>query len=259
MSKLLKSALCEECQARHQGICGALKDDQLEQLAQHAHKRSVHVGETLLDPAITVSRFSVILKGAVKLTKLMPDGRQQIVGLQYAPDFLGRPFSKDSDITVDAVTDATLCTFPRHVVEQMIAANPELEHRLYMQALSELDEARDLLLTLGQKTARERVSTFLLLIARQAQRMDEGSGELQAINLLLTRAEIADFLGLTIETVSRQLHKLQSLKVVELGPKKGIRIVDTNMLLSEAGEVDAPLANSEPRPFRPGTKSAHSA
>lgn len=256
MAKLPKSALCEECQARHQGICGSLNAEQLEVLAQHAHKRQVHVGETLLDPAMAVSRFSVILKGAVKLTKLMPDGRQQIVGLQYAPDFLGRPFSKESDVTVEAVTDATLCSFPRQVVERMIEENSDLERRLYMQALSELDEARDLLLTLGQKTARERVSTFLLLIAGQAQRLG-GDGVVHSINLLLTRSEIADFLGLTIETVSRQLHKLQSLGIIELAPKKGIRIVDVGRLRAEAGDVDAPLADMTPHPVETGAKTPH--
>lgn len=258
MGKLPKSALCEECQARHQGICGALEPEQLEVLAQHAQKRNVHVGETLLDPTKTVSRFSVILKGAVKLTKLMPDGRQQIVGLQYAPDFLGRPFSKESEVTVEAVSDTQLCSFPKHIVERMIVENPELERRLYLQALSELDEARELLLTLGQKTARERVSTFLLLIAAQAQRLG-GDGDIQSINLLLTRAEIADFLGLTIETVSRQLHKLQSLGVIQLAPKKGIRIVEVDRLRAEAGDIEAPLADLTPHPVKTEHKTPHGA
>jgi len=208
-----------------------------------------------MDPTRKMARFSVILKGAVKLTKLMPDGRQQIVGLQYAPDFLGRPYSKEVDLSVESVTESTLCTFPRHLVERMIEENAELEHRLYLQALSELDEARDLLLTLGQKTARERVSTFLVLIARQAHHQ-RGDGEVQSINLLLTRAEIADFLGLTIETVSRQLHKLQDAGLVELAPRKGIRIVDCDRLKTEAGLEDNPLADFAPLPVKSADRTS---
>lgn len=256
MAKLPKSAICEECQSRHQGICGALTAEQLEQLALQAQRRDVHAGATLLDPAKEVLRFSVILQGAVKLTKLMPDGRQQIVGLQYAPDFLGRPYANDVDVSVESVTEAKVCSFPRHLVERLIEDNPELEHRLYLQALAELDEARDLLLTLGQKTARERVSTFLLLIARQAQRHG-GAGELQSINLLLTRAEIADFLGLTIETVSRQLHKLQDFGIVKLAPKKGIRIIDFRRLQAEAGGDDVPLADMAPLVVEASKQTSH--
>ena len=145
-----KSELCEECQARHLGICGALTSAELDRLSQRAQRRAVKAGESLLDPSTTVSRFSVILQGAVKLTKLLPDGRQQIVGLQYAPDFLGRPFLRDSSVSVEAVTESLLCSFPRSVVEEVIAESPGLEHRLYLQALTELDDARDLLRPLGQ-------------------------------------------------------------------------------------------------------------
>lgn len=204
-------------------------------------------GDTLLDPADTVTHFSVILDGAVKLSKLLPDGRQQIVGLQYAPDFLGRPFLENSDVSAEAVTDGTVCSFSRRTIEQMIAETPDLEHRLYLQALAELAEARELLLTLGRRTAREKVATFLLFILRQTQAGGSKRPE-DTQSLLLTRAEIGDFLGLAIETVSRQLNKLQSMGIVELEHNRAIKILDAARLRDEAGgsEGDSTADQDEP-------------
>jgi CRP/FNR family transcriptional regulator len=238
------NSLCNECAARHRGICGALSPAQLEQLKRTGRKQTVHAGDPLVDPATPVTHFSVILNGAVKLSKLLPDGRQQIVGLQYAPDFLGRPFLQDSDVSVEAVTDTTLCSFSRRTIETMIAESPDLEHRLYLQALAELEEARELLLTLGRRTAREKVATFLLFILRQTQAGDEDAGQ-KSQSLLLTRAEIGDFLGLAIETVSRQLNKLQALGIVELEHHRAIRVLDPERLQHEAGAGSSSEADDQ--------------
>jgi CRP/FNR family transcriptional regulator len=231
------SSLCDECAARHQGICGAVSPAQLERLKRTGRRQSVRAGESLVDPSAPPTHFSVILNGAVKLSKVLPDGRQQIVGLQYAPDFLGRPFLNESDVAVEAVTDTTLCNFSRRAVEEMIAETPDLEHRLYLQALAELDDAREMLLTLGRRTAREKVATFLLFILRQTGGRGDAA-RMQSHSLLLSRAEIGDFLGLAIETVSRQLNKLQAMGIVELEHNRAIRIVDVDRLKQEAGSAE---------------------
>ncbi len=246
MDKAKPPTLCGECAARHQGICGALAPAELEQLKRVAQRHKVQHGEPVVEPGGPASTFSVILSGAVKLLKLLPDGRQQIVGLQYAPDFLGRPFLAESDVLIEAVTDATICTFSRSTLERMIADTPGLEHRLYMQALSELEDARELLLTLGRRTARERVATFLLFVVRQARRNGpEGAPKGPLLSLLLTRAEIADFLGLTIETVSRQLNQLQSLGIVEIEHNRSIKVLDEARLHHEAGEAGVAAAGGQ--------------
>ena len=228
--------LCDQCAARHQGICGALSPDQLARLKQTGRRHKVKAGDSLVDPTEPITHFSVILDGAVKLSKLLPDGRQQIVGLQYAPDFLGRPYLDNSDVSAEAVTDAVLCTFSRRSIEQMIAETPDLEHRLYLQAQAELAEARELLLTLGRRTAREKVATFLLFILRQTQAGAEDPRKVQS--LLLSRAEIGDFLGLAIETVSRQLNKMQAMGIVELERNRAIRILDVERLQQETGSTE---------------------
>ena len=230
------ASVCDECAARHQGICGALDSVQLEQLKKQARRHIVEPGATLIDPAVPSDQFSVIVSGAVKLMKMLPDGRQQIVGLQYAPDFLGRPYLGDSDITAEPVSETKLCSFSRATVERMIESTPDLQHRLYLQALSELEDARELLLTLGRRTARERVAAFLLFVSRHTAGRDRQNGGHQSMNLLLTRGEIADFLGLTIETVSRQLHQLAAMGVVELEHNRSITILDAAKLLAESGD-----------------------
>jgi len=230
--------LCRACKARHRGICGALDAQQLAELNRRSHKQVVEPGKTLLDAEERTSAYSNILAGVVKLSKMLPDGRQQIVGLQFAPDFVGRPFSQESALKAEAVTSTVLCTFPRNVLERMITDSPGLEHSLYLQALAELDDARDLLLTLGRKTARERVATFLLMIARHSPRQDEaGEGEIAAeFELPLTRAEIADFLGLTIETVSRQLTKLKGSGVIRVEQNRRISVPEMELLEAETGD-----------------------
>ena len=226
--------VCRTCMGRHHGVCGALNPDQLRRLSGAARKRRVEAGQTLASAEEPAPYFANILAGVVKLTKMLPDGRQQIVGLQFAPDFLGRPFVKDSATTAEAVTDAVLCTFPRSALEAMIAESPGLEHKLYGQALAELDEARDLLLTLGRKTARERVATFLLLIARHAPKDEEADGR-AAFDLPLSRAEIADFLGLTIETVSRQITRLKAEGLIRVAQNRRVSVPDLEALEAVSG------------------------
>ncbi|WP_128291122.1 Crp/Fnr family transcriptional regulator [Afifella aestuarii] len=228
--------LCRACKARNRGICGALNASQLSELTRRAHRQVVEPGKTLLDAEQPTSNYSNVLAGVVKLSKMLPDGRQQIVGLQFAPDFVGRPFSPESSLKAEAVTSTVLCTFPRQLLERMISESPELEHKLYLQALDELDDARDLLLTLGRKTARERVATFLLMIARHSPHADDSEEGGTGFELPLTRAEIADFLGLTIETVSRQLTKLKGSDVIRVEQNRRIRVPDMELLTAETGD-----------------------
>ena len=227
--------LCRACEARHRGVCGALDPDQLVALAKTSSKHRVTSGAELIGDMEAVDGFSNILSGVVKLTKTLSDGREQIVGLQFAPDFLGRPFREESALTAQAATDVSLCSFPRATIEGMLKRSPSLEHRLLEQTLRELDEARDWMVTLGRKTAGEKVASFLMLIATYIDpEFDPRSGS-ALFDLPLTRAEIADFLGLTIETVSRQLTKLKADKVIEIENNRRITVENIERLRFRAG------------------------
>lgn len=172
--------------------------------------------------------YSNILSGIVKLTKLLPDGRQQIVGLQFAPDFLGRPFSESSDISAEAASHARLCTFPRSAFEEMVRESPAMQDRLHRQALRELDDARDWMTTLGQKSAAERVASLLLLLSRHIDPLKDGPSDRFAIPL--KRSDIADYLGLTIETVSRHLTSLRKRKIIHIERNRHLTIMDHETL-----------------------------
>ena len=105
-------------------------------------------------------RYANILSGVVKLTKMSRDGRQQIVGLQFAPDFMGRPFAENTDVEAVTSTNVRLCSFPFSVLEELLEETPAMERRIYQQTMAELDEARDWLFALGRKSAREKVASF---------------------------------------------------------------------------------------------------
>jgi CRP/FNR family transcriptional regulator len=222
--------LCAACEARHNGVCGALEPDQLMTLAKTSYKHTVREGSELIGDAEKIESYSNILSGVVKLTKTLGDGRQQIVGLQFAPDFLGRPFKVESAINAEAATELSLCSFPRAAIERMMKDSPHLEHRLLTQTLRELDEARDWMVTLGRKTALEKVASFLLLIARHIDPTADPKQKSVTFDLPLTRADIADFLGLTIETVSRNLTKLRTRRIIELPRVHSLIIVDIDCL-----------------------------
>lgn len=226
--------LCRSCDARHKGICGALDAEQLVRLSKHTSK-SRHAPDTELRALSEVQgAYANILGGVVKLTKLMADGRQQIVGLQFAPDFMGRPFSDENAVSMEAATEVRLCSFPKRVLEDMLRESPQMAQRLHRQSLAELNEARDWLLTLGRKTAAEKVASFILLIVRHIDPEREDDGRPVEIEFPLKRADIADFLGLTTETVSRQLTHLRKRGLILISDRRTITIPDVETLAQAA-------------------------
>ena len=114
--------------------------------------------------------------------------------------------------------------------------SPELERRLLKQTLKQLDDARDWMLTLGRKTAGEKVASFLLLIVRNIDPYANPPENTVSFDLPLTRGDIADFLGLTLETVSRQISALKSEGVIVLDGKRRVIVPDIRKLMLETGD-----------------------
>ncbi len=229
--------VCRSCEARHQGVCGALSPEQLSRLSKHTSKTAHKPNSNLASEARESGRYANILSGVVKLSKMSSDGRQQIVGLQFAPDFMGRPFAEDNDIEAIASTNVRLCSFPVSVLNELLDENPAMERRIYKQTIAELDDARNWLFALGRKSAREKVASFLLLIATHSDPEREAR-ETFEIELPLKRADIADFLGLTIETVSRQITNLRKAGFVEVIDRNRVNILDLSALRNAACEAN---------------------
>ena len=160
-----------------------------------------------------------------------------MVGLLLPSDFLGRPGRETAGYTVTAVTDVTLCCFRRKPFEAMMAHNPRIPARLLEMTLDELDAAREWLMLLGRKSAREKIASFLSILARREAvlKRQRPSGEIELI-LPLTREAMADYLGLTLETVSRQMSALKRDQLIQLRGKRGVVLVDYDLLLAESGE-----------------------
>jgi CRP/FNR family transcriptional regulator, anaerobic regulatory protein len=233
---------CRQCTVRHRAVCGAMDDDQLAKLSAIAHRRKVPTGQIIMSDQEPASFFANIISGTIKLTKTTADGRQQIVGLLFPPDFLGRAFRRSNPYFAEAASDLEICVFPKDAFERLAGEYPELEHRLFERALDELDAAREWMLLLGRKTAEEKVADFLHLLARRSLLTHCADHASASFELPLSRADIADYLGLTIETVSRQITRLKIAGVIRLVNNRLIEVPDLDALSRVAGQ-DAPHAH----------------
>ncbi len=231
---------CQSCAIRHKALCRELLPEELVHLNSIARKRTIHAGQQIASPVDTLVSYANIISGVVKLSKVLPDGRAQIVGLQFVSDFLGRPFKKKCTYFAQAATEVELCTFSKNGFEKMILKYPGMKHRLLDHTLDELDAAQEWMLLLGRKTAREKLASFLCMVGKRG--VNQSCSATTTLNftrfdLPLTRADIADFLGLTTETVSRQISKFKTEGLIRL---EGSRtIVVPNMRMLETATTDA--------------------
>lgn len=228
---------CAACPIRNWAVCGALADDQLAELNRIAAIRKVPAGRVVMAEEMPAEVVCNVRSGVIKLIKSLADGRQQIVGLLFASDFLGRPGRRTATYTAEAVTEVELCCFPIDGFERFLASHPSLEHRLFEYTLDELDAARDWMLLLGRKTAEEKVASFLLMLARRGGlRAAPGDGPGLRVTVPLSRANIADYVGLTLETVSRHMSQLRARGLIALPDPRVVTILDRHRLETVAGE-----------------------
>jgi CRP-like cAMP-binding protein len=150
-----------------------------------------------------------VTRGAVRTYKLLNDGRRQIGGFYLPGDVFGLELGDKHRFTGEAVTDAHVQVVKRSALTALAARNVDISRELWAMTARELEHVQDLMLTLGRKTAQERVAAFLLEMA--------GRGRVEnAVDLPMSRQDIADYLGLTIETVSRTLTQLQGAAAIAL-------------------------------------------
>ena len=227
---------CQACAIRNRAICADLETDEIAVLNRLGRRRRLTAGEQLLwegDEAVLVAN---VIEGVLKLSTQTSDGREQILGLVYPSDFLGRPFGETTPYGVEALTDAYVCVFERHDFDRFAREHPRLEHKLLERTLTELDRTRRWMLLLGRLNAEQKLATFLLELT---DRLSEKScaaidGPAENITLPLSRQQIADILGLTIETVSRQLTRLKKDGVIDLPARREVIILDAAELALRA-------------------------
>lgn len=235
----LATPSCSSCPIRHRAVCARCDSDELEELNKIKFYKTFPAGQTIAIRGETLDMVGSIVSGVATLTRSIEDGRTQLVGLLLPSDFIGRPGRETIQYDVTAVNELTLCCFHRKPFEDLLERTPHVRERLLEMALDELDAARDWMLLLGRKTARERIASLLTLIVKRTARPDGGiMGDETRIELPITRETMANYLGLTIETVSRQLTKLKNDGIIGIDGKRGIVIPDFGALLAETGDDD---------------------
>src|SRR5262249_18999940 len=151
---------------RGEALCGAISLPDLAQLNRTGHRKRFRPGTVIVASGERPDWYANIVSGVVKLTLALADGRQQIVGLLFSADFLGRPFKDVAPYTAEAATVVELCCFARRPFDQLLDEVPALRALFMERMLDSVDAARDWMMLLGCKSAEERVATLLLLIAR---------------------------------------------------------------------------------------------
>ena len=228
-------AQCTSCRVRRRGICAVLTSEELHRLAGQTRHTFHQPGEALTMESDQVTGYATVIDGVIKLSRVLRDGRQQLVGLQFSADLLGRLYASESPLTAEAASDVELCRMPKLVLESLVGTSADLKQRLLDQSLQDLDEAREWMVTLGRKTAAERVASLLLLIAARSVGKDKPLEGSVTIDLPLVRNDMADFLGLTIETVSRQISKLRNEGTIVISSHRHVVVPDVERLRRRAG------------------------
>ena len=222
---------CKNCDVRAIAICGALETSDLSMLEKLTQRQHIDQGASLIvegDPAESVY---TVLSGMLKLYKIMPDGRRQITGFLIPGDFVGLAFGDDYIYSAEAVVPTTACRFGRSQFNNLLKEHPTLERRLLSIVSTELAAAQEQMLLLGRKTAKERLASFLLALAERT-----GTADRAMLSLPMVRLDIADYLGLTVETVSRTFTQFRKSDLLTNVDKDGCKIVSKDALAAVAGD-----------------------
>jgi CRP/FNR family transcriptional regulator, anaerobic regulatory protein len=224
---------CGHCDARALSVCNALAATDLDRLAAVATNTMVPAGRIFIQEGDPADCFFNLTGGNTKLYKLLPDGRRQITGFMVAGDFLGLAVSDTYAFSAEAMDEVRLCKFSRRRLQALMADFPALERSLLAVASHELVAAQEQMLLLGRKTARERLASFLIARLRQLHGCDHHGQD--RLELPMGRADIADYLGLTIETVSRSFSKMKRDGLIGLPMVNSVQLLDRAGLEAIAG------------------------
>jgi CRP/FNR family transcriptional regulator, anaerobic regulatory protein len=219
-------AHCSTCTTRHLSICAALAPDELLTFDHVVQHRSFPAKTVLFEQGTKADFVFSVSEGTIRLFRLLPDGRRQIIGFAIKGDFLGVAMDEVHEYTAEAVDPIRACRIPRLSFAQMLDEKPHLMKKLHQIAGREIHTSQDQIVLLGRKNAEERVAAFLLSFRERLARVATRS---VTIPLPMSRQDIADYLGLTIETVSRTISKLAREKLIVVVPD-GIRILDVEHL-----------------------------
>lgn len=205
--------------------------DYLQKISNFGARQQFERNETIFNQDDTAENVYRILSGTVRLCRYMPDGRRYIVDFLMPGDLMGFVESPDQPVSAEAVTEVTLIAYPRVCFDRMAQENAAVRSQLLCHISSNLLTAHQHLFVLGCQKAKERVASFLL---RLADRMDVIESE--RLDISMSRQDIADHLGLTIETISRMIASLRSDGAILVPNAHQIILRDVHALRALAAE-----------------------
>ena len=212
---------------RHLALCAALKENDLPLLETMVLTASLAPGEALFEEGDPVLYVYNVTAGTLRLFRLLPDGRRQIVGFGVAGDFVGLSTDGAHPYGAEAVNEVELCQLPAQRLRELFHCLPEMEHRLLDMQTAELVAAQDRMVLLGRKSPMEKIASFLLEISAYQERCGRPRSP---VILPMTRGDIADYLGLTVETVSRCFTRLKADRCIALPAPTSVELIDRERL-----------------------------
>ena len=218
---------CSLCKIRSYSFCRCLNDDQLEIFSKVSFEKKFTDKENIFLQNDPSTHLYNITEGNVKIYQLLDDGRIQIIGFLYPGDFFGTYKNNKYNYSAEAIGNLRVCVFDQRVLDKYMDQNPILAKELLNQTSYELTLAQDRMTVMGRLNAIEKIAIFLINISNQRKRIGWQSNP---ISLSMTRQDIADYLGLTIETVSREISKLKASNIIKIISSKQLFINDFEKL-----------------------------
>lgn len=213
---------CQGCEVRSKALCSVLDCKDLKVFKTLGWTIRLPAGQTLFHEGDPATRVFTVTSGTLKLYKLLADGRRHVTGFVMPGDFLGISVDDDHAFTAEALEQTQLCWFPRSRFDDFVEEHPSMERELYRTATHELAAAHRQMVLLGRKTATERLASFLLSRAE----LQQDSRAPKTVRLPMSRSDIADYLGLTKETVSRVLSALKRDRWIRLKTIGEVQLLD---------------------------------
>ncbi len=229
---------CIDCNARNSQLCSVFKGEDIAELFAISHPVKVEKGSYLLHEEDSTKYVYNLSSGVSAIERLASDGRRQIMAFIYPGDFIGISSGPSYSVSDRALTDVTACKWHMQDLEALYVKHPELKQRVHEIATRVLEATMDQIFVLGRKNAVEKIAHFLLYIDRRQVKYD---GHTDYFTLPMTRADIADYLGITVETVSRAFSLLKKKKLIELSQNWVVRLIDKERLAEIADHYGSNL------------------
>ena len=222
----LHDPVCDACLVRDESICADLNSDELESLKNRLTHVVLAREQSLIVEGEPNDSLYIITEGCLRLTKLLADGRRQITGFLFPGDFVGLMPTKHLPFSDEALSASRACRFSHSGLAQLSEEHPGIKDRLIQSADTELVKAQDHMMLLGQKTAMERVASFFTMLSRRTPL----GGSHFAVPM--SRQDIADYLAIRLETLSRTVKQLKDDGLVDELSRTEFSIVDRSRLKS---------------------------